>query len=144
MIDLCAKEFLCGLSGPLRNSVKAVIVQQSSVLDSQIANATAQIASLEAQLLPIEASLQTATAALQTLKASATIQLFDGNLLCNDIGELKLSLFDNAQIELTELNDFLQDARKKISFIDELSEGVKELSRQRDRLGEFLDQIDLC
>lgn len=143
-IEECALDFLCGLTAPLRASIKQAILGQVGVLEAELTALNAQLAALEAQLLPAEILLQSLTGVLEAARANAIVQLLEDAIQCADIGKLNESLGTSSQKALTEATDAIEDLRRKISVASYLQDRIDDLGEEIDRLGEYLDEIDFC
>lgn len=143
-LEECAIDFLCGLAGPLRASIRQTILGQIRTLEAELTALNAQLAALEAQLLPAEALLQSLTGILEAARSNAIVQLLEDAIECADIGELNESLGTSIQREITEVTDAIEDLRRKLSVSSFLQNRIDDIGEEIDRLGEYLDEIDGC
>lgn len=142
--DDCLIVFLCGLDAPFRQSIKASVLSVKSSIESEINVLNSQLAVVENQLLPFEAKLQIANDALENLRSNALVQLFDEFINCAAVGEMKGSLTEKVQKELTELTDFVDKYRRKFSVAARLQEEIDRLGEELDNLDRYLDEISNC
>jgi len=140
----CVKQILCSLSDSALRSVKALINGQISLIEAQIVVYQTQILQYDILSIPVEAAQQVAQAVVDEVRGSAFLIPLNAINGCVDLGSFNINLQRSIDVALSSADDLLFEAKRLLSYTDELNALVAELNAAIDQFNLITTVIDGC
>lgn len=140
----CVKTILCGLSAATRSALKTLVQGYVAQLEVLVTALEAKLIYLDLLTAPVNVLNSLAQQAIAEVKAGANIVPLDLIGSCIEIGDLNVSIQNNLDALLVDVNIVANDLERLLSFRDEVQAEINNLREVIALYNNVIDALDAC
>lgn len=143
-LNPCVKSIVCGLSTPVIAALDAIVQTYITAINAQLAVISAEIVKLDIALVPVNLSLSVAQSLLDQFDSITNLLPRASVEGCGDLGDIMVSIRGVSDGATAELEDFRQDAIRKLSLKSELTALQTTLNANKLQFEELQSVLRSC